>query len=596
MCGISGWSLKTSVGINPDILAGMNATLRHRGPDDSGFFQNANGTAALSHNRLSIIDLSQLGHQPMTSSQSGNVLAFNGEIYNFRPLRRQLQGLGHVFTSNSDSEVLLKSFDEWGMDCVHHLKGMFAFAIWCPREESLFLARDPMGMKPLYLWTMSDQKGVAFASEVKAFLQLPGFKREVDRKSLVQYLEFGFSCEANTIFENVTKVPPGSWMQLRNGRVEQSTRYFRPGIPERHGSVERKQAVDQLHQTLDQVVSEHLNADVPVGVLLSGGLDSSLIAAIAARHSKIQTFTMGFSESSVDERPFARKVSSFIGSDHHELEISPQEITQNLEENVRYFDDIFADWGMVSTRLLYQKCRQQGIKVVIVGEGADELFGGYGVFKKSLEGELTGPRLWRLFQLYRLYAGRRYGDCFFEFSRLMRGYLDESGDDYFHAIRMFESTNQLPNSYVMKVDKASMAVSVEARVPYLDPRVAELAYRLPRDALISHGSDKILLRQMAARYRLLPDEIINREKFGAPLAISWMDDSPGFRSYARESILSRDGWTDTLGLRRAMEDYFDKKKTGYAFPRSISLFRNLAWRLLLLNLWSKHYLSAAYGN
>lgn len=304
---------------------------------------------------------------------------------------------------------------------------------------------------------------------------------------------------------------------------------------------------------------------------------------------------MGFAESGVDERPYGRIVSKHIGSVHHELEIRPEEISEGLEENVRYFDDVFADWGMISTRLLYGKCKELGIKVVIVGEGSDELFGGYGVFRNALSGGLRGPKHWRLFQLYRQYAGRRYGRCFVEFVRLMGGYLERADDDWFSAIRMFETLNQLPNNYVMKVDKASMAVSVEARVPYLDSRVAELAYRVPRDLLVGPEGGKLLLKHVARNYGLLPDEIIKRPKFGAPLAVSWMDESESFRSYARDIILSPSGWTDELGLGNAMIDYFDRGRRGYAFPHAISVFRNLAWRLLLLNLWSRWYLEPAHA-
>ncbi len=590
MCGFVGWSISSPGSMGAEVLEASRLAISHRGPDDHGAFLDEQRGIALAHNRLSIIDLSEHGHQPMVNPATGDVLVFNGEIYNFRELRKRLEAERHIFHSESDTEVLLLAFQHWGIDCVNRIKGMFAFAIWSPRQNSLFLARDPMGIKPLYYWTMNGDKGIVFASEVKAFLAIPGFARAINRHSLDQFLEFGYSIGQNTIFQNVSRLLPGTWMRIEDGRMVESTVYFEPVVPLKNGQFETSELVEKTYHTLDQVVSEHLVADVPVGILLSGGLDSSLIAALAAKHAPIQTFTMGFSDSQVDERHFGRTVSEFIGSSHHELEIRPEEIIEDLEQNVRSFDDLFADWGLISTRLLYQKCREQGIKVVIVGEGADELFGGYGVFKNALPGALRGPRQWRLFQLYRQYAGRRYGHCFADFSSLMKGYLNESGGDWFHAIRMFESRNQLPNNYVMKVDKASMAVSVEARVPYLDSRVAEIAYSVPRDQLIGKDSAKTLLQQVARQYGLLPDEIIDRPKFGAPLAVSWMDESASFRAYARGVILDDAGWVDELGLRGAMRDYFDKGRSGYAFPRAISHFRNLAWRLLLLNLWSRSYL------
>jgi len=205
---------------------------------------------------------------------------------------------------------------------------------------------------------------------------------------------------------------------------------------------------------------------------------------------------------------------------------------------------------------------------------------------------MRGPVLWRLFQLYRRYAGRRYGGQFPAFASIMRGYLVRSGGNMFDAVRLFESRNQLSNNYVMKVDKASMSVSVEARAPYLDRRVAELAYAIPDRYLLAEGTDKFILRRMAERHRLLPQEITRRPKFGASIAASWLDESAEFRRYAREVILDREGWVDRLRLRDAMTDFFDGRRTGYRFPRAISIFSNLAWRLLLLNLWSRKYLAA----
>jgi asparagine synthase (glutamine-hydrolysing) len=218
------------------------------------------------------------------------------------------------------------------------------------------------------------------------------------------------------------------------------------------------------------------------------------------------------------------------------------------------------------------------------------LFGGYTIFDAAQQSR--GPQSWRLFQLYRRYAGRRYGSQFAEFRALMRKYLAQGNGDMFHAVRLFESRNQLPNNYVMKVDKASMSVSVEARAPFLDRRVAELAYRTPSRHLLNDGGNKFLLRAMAERHELLPRDIARRPKFGASIAASWMDESERFRAYARQVILDRNGWVDELRLRGAMTDYFSGARQGYGFPHAVSIFSNLAWRLLLLNLWSRHYLNA----
>jgi asparagine synthase (glutamine-hydrolysing) len=588
MCGISGWFLKQGSTRDDGDLHGMADRIAHRGPDDRGYFYDRERGVAFAHNRLSIIDLSAAAHQPMISDDRRVVLSYNGEMYNFLDLRRELEELGHQFHSRSDSEVVLKSFIQWGSGCLDRFNGMFAFAIWSARDGTLLLARDPLGMKPLYYAALPGDEGFVFASEIKAFLALPDFEVRINRDALDQFLEFGYTFDDHaTSLEGVFKLPPGCAMEVIDGVAKAPRVFFTPPTPTANDSRDVRDRERELYETLSEVVAQHLIADVPVGLLLSGGLDSSVVAALAARDSRITTISMGFSQSAIDERPHASLVADQIGSDHREITIHPHEISEDLEEIAWYFDDLFADWGTVSTRLMYKKCRELGIKVVLVGEGADELFGGYPIFDFALNAR--GPMTWKLFQVYRRYAGRRYGSQFSKFLATMRVYLDQTGGDLFNAVRLFETRNQLPNNYVMKVDKASMSVSVEARAPFLDRRVAALAHRTPAHYLLKDGVNKHLLRSMAERYRLLPREIIRRPKVGASIAASWMDESQMFRDYARQVILDRNGWVDELGLRSAMTDYFSGRRAGYSFPRAISIFSNLAWRLLLLNLWSRRY-------
>jgi asparagine synthase (glutamine-hydrolysing) len=594
MCGIVGWLLKPGQEREEAQLRRLADSIAHRGPDDRGYFCDREHGIAFGHNRLSIIDLSPGGHQPMLSEDGAVVLNYNGELYNFGDLRRQLEGRGHRFTSRSDTEVVLRSLIEWGANGLERFCGMFALAAWFRRERKLLLARDPLGMKPLYYAALPRDQGLVFASEVKAFLALPDFAARLNREALRQFLEFGYTFDDRaTVLEGVYKVPPGHFMQVVNGSPSAPAPYFKAPAPEPLGTRDPREREEELYRTLTEVVAQHLIADVPVALLLSGGLDSSITAALAARVSRITTISMGFADSSVDERPHASRVASLVGSDHREVTIDPQAIRDDIEEVAWYFDDLFADWGTVSTRLLYKKCREMGIKVVLVGEGSDELFGGYPIFEAARRGR--GPTLWRLFQLYRRYAGRRYGGQFPAFAALMKGYLEEAGGEWFHAVRLFETRNQLPNNYVMKVDKASMSVSVEARAPFLDRRVAELAYRTPADQLLKPEGNKHLLRAMAERFQLLPSETTRRPKFGGSIAASWMDESESFRSYARDIILDRNGWVDELGLRGAMDAYFRGHRAGYSFPHAISIFSNLAWRLLLLNLWSRRYFAAVPG-
>lgn len=583
MCGLAGWLDAPGGGSDPSVLGRMLDAIRHRGPDDRGVHLDAVAGLALGHLRLSIIDLSAASHQPMIDAASSVVLVYNGEVYNFRQLRAELQALGHRFASSGDSEVVLKAYLHWGVDCFARLAGMFALALWDPRSGVLHLARDAMGMKPLYFTELGG--GLVFASEVKAFRQVPGVRLQASVSGLQQYLEFGYVFDEHlTVFEGIHKLPPGCRAEVRRGRAPRIQRFFTPPAPSADDQRDETQRVDELQAVLSEVTAQHLIADVPLGLLLSGGLDSSLVAALAARQGPLTTISMGFADSAVDERPQARQVAEFIGSRHKEVLITPQQVMQEVQQGAWVFDDLFADWGTLSTRLLYRRCREMGIKVVLVGEGADELFGGYDVFR-------TPDRLglWQQFRLYQRYAGRRHGRQFGNFLRLFKPCLEAGQGDPFHAVRLFESRHQLPNQYVMKVDKASMAESIEARAPYLDRRVAELAYRTPSEWLLRVGENKYLLRALARRERLLPEAISARVKFGAPLAASWMDDSPAFRDFARERLL--DGvWTRRLGFGAAMQEYFVVGRSGYRFPRALSIFRNLAWRLLLLELWAPYYL------
>jgi asparagine synthase (glutamine-hydrolysing) len=591
MCGIAGWYLAAGQERDVAQLAAMSGAIAHRGPDDQGIYADAAAAVALAHRRLSIIDLSAAGHQPMSNAAGSVTLVFNGELYNYVALRRELESLGCAFRSRSDTEVALNALAQWGPAALARFNGMFALAVWYRDERRLVLARDPMGIKPIY-YTLLAGGGVAFASEIKAFRSLNGFKSEINVRSLRQFLEFGYVFDAkDTMLSGVSKMPPGHALEINAGHAGEPYAFFTVPRSRRPEDRPAEHVVDDLHRTLSEVVREHLVADVPVGLLLSGGLDSSVIAALAARDTRISTISMGFADSAVDERAFARTVARHVGSDHREVLIEHREVTEGLEDVVWYFDDLFADWGTVSTRLLYRKCREQGIEVVLVGEGSDEIFGGYPIFSAAQQGR--GPTLWRLFQLYRRYAGRRYGGQFREFASIMRAHLEQCGGNMFDAVRLFESRNQLPSNFVMKVDKASMSVSVEARAPYLDRRVAELAYGIPEQYLLAGGTDKQILRRMAERHALLPAEIIRRPKFGASVAASWMDESEEFRRYARDVILARGGWAERLRLRGAMSDFFEGRRGGYRFPRALSIFSNLAWRLLLLQLWSRRYLGNA---
>ena len=595
MCGIAGWL--GAPALDDDEQGRVQQLLSHRGPDDEGRFVDAKAGVGLLHRRLSIIDLSPLGHQPMPNEDGSVVLCFNGEIYNFAELRPELEAKGHVFRSRTDSEVLLHGWEEWGEGVLERVRGMFAFAIWDGRKRALALARDPMGIKPLFLWWSGGGR-LAFASELKAFLGLAGFSARPDLVALRQFLEFSFVPDLErTSLEGVRKLPPGHVLtvtaeEVAAGRRPRPRPYFTPPRVERReeGEWSLDARADRLHATMSEVVRQHLVADVPVGLLLSGGLDSSVVAALARRLGPVRTLSMGFAESGLDERPFGRAVSEHLGTDHEEVVIRPEEIVGGVEEAAWYVDDLFGDWGVVTTMLLYRKCREAGVKVVLVGEGSDEVFGGYPDFVNAGGAEAEGLGAFRRgLRLYRWFSGRRWGRELLPLVRLVKE-LDAEGGDAFSTVRLFETRHQLPSNYNMKVDRASMAASVEARVPFLDRRVAEEGFRAPREMLLLDGTNKYLLRHMAERHGLLPRETTRRPKVGGSIAASWMEDSPAFRAFARDVVLDPAGLTATLGLRRAMADYFDRGKQGYRPPSSLSILSIVAWRLLMLNLWARRYL------
>jgi asparagine synthase (glutamine-hydrolysing) len=569
-------------------MSSMGKLMAHRGPDDRGLSIFPEYGLALGHNRLSIIDLSSAGHQPMATTDGQIVVSFNGEIYNFQTLRRELQKRGHLFASRSDTEVIILGYREWGEQVFERLHGMFALALWDSARKSLLLVRDPAGMKPLYHWR-DGEGSVYFASEVKAFLGIPEFQFKFDRRAVSQYLEFNFIYDdIRCSIEGVEKVPPGHMLNLSLTDRPILTQFFSPAQRASSESINEsiEKRVEALHETFETVVAEHMIADVPVALLLSGGLDSSLVTALASRHRRVNTISFAFSDSAIDETSYAKEVSDFLGTEHQRILIRPEEIIEQIPKSAWYIDDLFGDWGLVSTQVLYRRCSEEGVKVVLVGEGADELFGGYYAHEMASARKPGWPLS---LKLYRWYSGRRWGGELQRFALMMNKFYSEFSEDSLAAVRHFEARHQMPNHYNMKVDRASMSVSVEARSPFQDIRLAKLAYATPSEFLIRDGQTKWLLREMARRFKLLPPNIIERRKFGASMANSWMSESVPFRAFAQEVVLDRSGLVDEFGLRKAMTCYFETGRTGYGPPSGISLFGVLAWRLLLLNLWHAAY-------
>lgn len=591
MCGIAG-VLRRAPGppVGP-LAAAMSDALAHRGPDDAGLFESAAHGIALAHRRLSIIDLSPLGRQPITNEDGTVQIVFNGEIYNFQELARELATAGHTFRSQTDTEVIVHAYEEWGESCVTRLRGMFAFAIWDARQAALLLARDRIGIKPLYY--VDSPQGIAFASEAKAFRALPAawWTPRLDDEALPLYL--GFPCiwdHSRTMLAGVAKLPPGHLMVARQG-VSRITRYWELREDSAIARLPFAEAVSALDATLTDAVRSHLIADVPVGILLSGGLDSSLVAALAARQSgQVRTFTMGFPHR-WDERPWAAQVARHLGTVHQDLEVNPALAWDEVTAAAGWFDDLSsADSGLLTTRLMAAKARAHGIKVLLVGEGADEVFGGYPWFGLSQHPFAVLPAGWWWRGYY--YGATRQGLRFRPDLSAWRGVLNGAPRrDPFRTVARMEITRQLPNHLLMKVDKSTMAAGVEARVPYLDHQVVEMAYSFPRAHKLpgywfrhDQAREKRVLRALAAKY--LPAGIATRKKRGFLFPVGEFLTAHGEKIRAVVDHPQSRGLA-LLGPRARRWLFTPQRWQPLEWERHM-----LLWKLLMLELWTQTILNS----
>ncbi|MHC4884559.1 MAG: asparagine synthase (glutamine-hydrolyzing) [Planctomycetota bacterium] len=575
MCGIAGL-IDPEGPVDDGVLSAMAKSLMPRGPDDEGRVLQSG--LALVHRRLSIIDLST-GRQPILNEAGNLALVCNGEIYNFRELRRELEGRGHTFRTASDSEVILHLYEEEGTDSVARLNGMFAFVITDLNENTLFLARDRFGQKPLF-YSLCGKK-VAFASGPSALATLDWVDTSLNHEAVHHYLEYQAIPAPLSIYTGVSKLEPGTHA-LWKGRELLTTRYWRPQLtPAFDGNYDN--AVERVRESIGGAVERRLVSDVPLGGFLSGGMDSSIIAALGARASDqpFSTFSIGFPEKKYDEREYAQEVASHLGTDHHFLEVVPDDFSQ-LAQVVSACEEPFCDASILPTSLLSRFTRDH-VTVALSGDGADELFGGYyryrvmhylqllttvpaslrAVVKRALlsilppkvEERTFWGRIRRLVELSDLSGLNQYLALISRFSDSLRRslYSDEmrdrvagvdslsplakgfrDGGGLVNGIMELDCATYLPNDILVKVDRASMACGLEVRSPFLDPDVAELALSLP-DSFKMRGRVRKRILQDAFP-DLLPASIFTRPKmgFGMPVA-RWLRD--GWREPARELIL-----------------------------------------------------------
>lgn len=625
MCGITGFVTDSTRRGNQfetaEVLERMCAVMSHRGPDDQGTM--VNDPVALGMRRLSIIDLSG-GHQPMRSRGSDLTVVFNGEIYNYRELRQHLQTKGYQFQTKSDTESILHCYEEYGDACVDHLRGMFAFALWDAPKRKLFVARDRVGEKPLY-YTITRTGTFVFGSELKCLLQHPEVEREIDLKGVDAYLTFGYVPEPLSIFKGIKKLPPGHSLTLIDGKIAIKQYWDFPREP---GEVRsEREYIEELQHRLRESVRMRLVSDVPLGAFLSGGVDSSTIVALMAQEmpEPVKTFSIGFQEDSYDELKYARLVAKRFGTDHHELIVTP-DVCSVIDELIWHFDEPFADQSVIPTYYVSKLAREY-VTVVLSGDGGDELFAGYTRYAvdlkrqgferlprfvrqnlmKSLSEHLPHGARGRNF-LYNVALDPidRYIDNISVFTNLNRTSL--YSDDFLEslagesAVAMYrehasqvrngtplerllylDSKTYLPGDILTKVDRMSMAVSLEARVPLLDHELIEFVARMPASMKMRGEESKYIFKRAVSDF--VPKEILTRPKqgFGVPID-AWINDQ--LRKRTHDTL--RDPVTRQRGYLRP--EYIEVLLTEHERGR-----RNHSaalWTVLMFELWCRAFVDS----
>ena len=583
MCGIVGFSDKREN--KQEILHDMMKAILHRGPDGEGSFTD--DSVALGHRRLSIIDL-EGGKQPMYNEDGSMVIVFNGEIYNYQALREELIAAGHTFASHSDTEVLLHGYEQWGKEMLGRLRGMFAFAIWDKNTESLFCARDHFGIKPLYYYTAEGE--FMFASEIKAFLEHPGFEKKFNREQLELYLTYQYSPGENTFFQGVKKLLPAHWLEYKNGQLTVQ-RYWQPEFkPNEAPTLEQWE--EKIEAAMKDSVQAHKIADVEVGSFLSSGVDSSYMACLA--HVD-KTFTVGFADKQYDETDYARAFSEHIGVKNFAYRITPEEYWENLGKIQYHMDEPLADAASVALYFVNREASKQ-VKVCLSGEGADEFFGGYNIYKEPFTAtwydrlplglrRVLGAAAEKLPPVRGLnflvrrgkpleerYIGNTNLMTETQKKRLLKEYSGKvkptdlsrplfaktKGQDAVTRMQYTDLHLWMVGDILLKADKMSMANSLELRVPFLDKEVFALASTIPTRFRADHDHTKIAMR--GAALRSIPAATADKKKLGFPVPVrAWLREEK-YAAVVREKLT---GETAALFFRTdALEKMLDQHIRG----------------------------------
>lgn len=629
MCGICGYISKKN--ITAKQLREMNDTMYHRGPDDSGeeIYSAADGyQIGFAQRRLAILDLSALGHQPMHSENKRVTVVYNGEIYNFKELKKELAD--YPFRSNCDTEVIIAAYLKWGISCIERFNGMFAIALYDREAECVYLVRDRIGKKPLYYWY--EDQNLVFASELKPIIKCPGFHGQIAQGVLSRYLFQQYINAPESIYKNVYKLEPGAVLQFTRGQIK-TWKYW--DVKEIYAKAQAnpagsyEEAKEQLKELLKKAVASRMIADVPLGSFLSGGYDSSLVTAIAQEHSAepVKTFSIGFHEEKFNEAKYAKAVADYLGTNHTELYIGEQDMFDLVESIPKYYDEPFADSSEIAT-MMVSKLAREHVTVVLSGDGGDEFFCGYNIYENVAQAQkldalggmvhticgLPGLKQVHLedrlpFKV-RVIAGNREKESKTQFgagnyivkAKAMVGqlpegetvlpihYLTESsyGIKNWQIRRMLvDMDTYLPGDILCKVDRASMKYSLESRCPILDTDVMEYSYRIPHRYKYADGDKKHILKDIA--YDYIPKELLERPKvgFGVPLD-KWLRGplKEQLLDYSSYDYLKKQNIFDAGYVSDMIRNYV---ATGDAGPATGANYSKLSWSFFVFQQWYEMY-------
>lgn len=617
MCGISG---AISKDLNSEIMMSMNDEMLHRGPDDFGIYINQinNKNIGLGQRRLSIIDLSPLGHQPMLSSDEDIAIVFNGEIYNYLDIKETLIKDGYSFKSNSDTEVIIYAYKKWGIDFISKLNGMFAIGLFDKKSDKFYLIRDRMGIKPIYYYW--DGENLAFASEIKPILKFPGFKKDVDLKVLKGYFQYLNVNAPRTIFKKLYKLEPGEVLEYVGGTINlfkywELPKIFNDNLKE---NISYSEAENLIEGIIDDSVRRRLLSDVPVGTFLSGGVDSTLVTMFAQKNSKtpVNTFSIGFNDEKFNEAEYAKDISKFLGTSHNEVYVNEKEMLDTIMTIPKYFDEPFSDSSQIPTMLVSKLAREK-VTVALSGDGGDELFCGYNSYdalkklqkmrKFTYAPGLISTKLglkdmiynynWKIGTLLESYSKKGMVNFnYLNFDYFLKDlFIDKDQYDTYYDFPNIKSNNiieakmvldamtYMPNDILTKVDRASMKYSLEARTPLLDYRLVEASFRIKHEYKIFNGDKKHILKNIIKKE--IPAEMIERPKKGFSVPLNkWLTDDLAavINQYTNEKYIKN-------------QNIFNFEKIDFIKKERIrnysSTLDSVLWSLFMFQLWYEEYIN-----